>query len=152
LAGNRTGSGYAEIEHEIENWQVNFDIPDPGYESVSGTDDVEENIQIAKKQYAAGKLNQVLATLNLIPKDELTDYALLVKGQIHAKLKDYEESSQLLALAIASDEVIIKDEAYLSLGMVYFRMGKKNKAKEQFEQIYAESIKKEAVRIMKMYF
>lgn len=143
---------YAEIEHEIETWQVNFDMPDPGYESVSGIDDVEENIQIAKKQYAAGKLNQALATLNLIPEDELSDYVLLAKGQIHAKLKDYEESSRLLASAIGSDEVIVKDEAYLSLGMVYFRMKKKNKAKEQFEQIHTEFMEKEAVRIMKMYF
>lgn len=143
---------YAKIEHTIEDWQVNFDIHDPGYESVSGTDDFEENIQIAKKQYEAGNLEDVLATLNLISEDELPDYVLLAKGQIHTQLKNYKEASRLLKLATASDEVIIKDQAYLSLGMVYFRMGKKGKAKEQLKEICTAFTKKEANRIIQTYF
>jgi len=143
---------YAKIEHAIEDWQVNFNIHDPGYESVSGTDDFEENIQIAKKQYEAGKLEDVLTTLNLISEDELPDYILLAKGQIHTQLKNYKEANRLLRLATASDEVIVKDEAYLSLGMVYFRMGKKKKAKEQLKEISTAFTKKEANRIIQTYF
>lgn len=141
---------YAKIEHEIENWQIDFEIPDSGYEDVSGTGDVEETIKKAKKQYAADKPEQALATLNLIPEEELEDHVLLAKGQINAQLKDYEESSRLLKDATKSDEIIVKDEAHLALGVVYLRMGKKEKAKEQLEQV--SNMREEVDRILKMYF
>jgi len=143
---------YAEIEHEIENLVVNFDAPDPGYETISGTMNAEKNIQIAKEQYAAGKLEEALATLNVIPEEKLSDRILLAKAKIHAKLKDYEKSSQLLLDVTKSYEDTIKDEARLALGIVYLRMGKKEKAGAQLKQINTRAIKKEADRIIQTYF
>lgn len=137
----------------IKSWYANLNpFSDDEYELVNETDQsMEELLQVAEEEYAKGELEAALASLNKISEEKLPAQTLLGKGKIHAQLKNYEESKRLLLLATASDEIKIKDDAHLRLGMVHLRLREKDEAKKQLAQISTEAKKTEAKQMMKTY-
>lgn len=148
--GNTLMPNY-QLNNTIASWEVEFDALGSKFEEVGSTTNIDEEVQVAKEQYAKGNKETALAKLNMIPKEELPDHILLAKGKIEAQLKNYQASKQSLLLATKSNEATIRDDARLVLGMVYLRLNEKEAAKNQLEQIRTESSKREAEQMMEKY-
>jgi len=140
-----------KLYEEIIGLPVAFENPNPGFEEVRGVTDAETHIQNAEEQYAEDDRKAALASLDMIPEDELPKHILLAKGKIQAQLKNYRASKQLLLLATESEEVVIQDDARFALGMVHLRLREKEEAEKQFMQISDESKKRKAEEVMQNY-
>jgi len=138
-----------QLNNEIANFEVTFDSGST-FEEVGSSDDMEQQIKIAKDQYAKGNPKAALATLNQI-EGETLDYILLAKGKMQAQLKNYKESESLLLTAAKSNQISIEDDARLALVVLYLRLGEEGEAKKQSEEIETESKEKEAKELLKKY-
>lgn len=134
------------LNNKIADLEVTFDSGSI-FEDVGSSGDIDKQIQTAKDQYSKGKLKAALATLDQI-EGEAPAYILLAKGQIQAKLKNYKESESLLLSATKSSQISIRDDARLTLVVLYLRLGEKEKAEKQLEEIETESKKREAEELL----